>query len=841
MMMIHLESINQLRKKTLGLTFILSAAIVFAQEKQQISGKIVDKQNNPVLYASVSFENKTVKENKALFSDATLTDDKGNYTVKLVPGTYEITVEAIDFKKYITTKVITNNFNLGNIQIESEEQITNSKTKEIEGVTLTATTKPYKVELDKRTYDVSADITTKGGNLQDVLQNVPSVSVETDGTVSMRGNSNVRFLINGKPSSMLGIDDNANALQSIPADQIEKIEVITNPSSKFESAGTAGILNIILKKSKKTGFNGSVEGTLGYLPTTRLNTNLSWRKGNLTYYLNGGGGYNEGKFTSRNDYTLNTTVISPINNTLLNSHQESNSNNYNKSYNVTTGLSYDFSPKTTISTSIMLRGSNSNSKSNTDYAENIFFDTGSVLQNTNRYSIGLGENLSFQADASLDHKINEKGQLISFAASFQNSNNESNSDIRETNATSYGNDVSKQNSKNRTILLKSDYELPIGEKSKLEAGLRFDANKNDYDYKVTRSTNGNAATILPLYTSNTIYDEKISAAYTQFKSKLNDKISYQLGLRVENTNIDLSFDRADGLNKQVPKDYTNVFPTIFLSYDISKNNQFLLNYTERIRRPRSFFLIPFMSLNNNRNLFEGNPNLNPSIVHSYEFGYSLQKNKLSITPTLYYKNTVDDIKMYQERTLDENNNTVITTKPINLGTEQTYGLDLNASLDITKWWKIMGNLDLFGYKTDGKYQGIDYSGNGFSSRIRLTNTFRPDKNTSFQIQSFFRGGQKTASNEQKAMYAISLGANRTIWKGNGTLSFNIQDIFNTRARETEFTTETYNNSSYMKMMPRTFTISLSYRFKQGEKVESQKRKKDINNNDNGGDEQMPPM
>ena len=840
--MINIENITQLKKRTLGLTIVLTAAaMAFAQEKQQVSGKIVDAQKNLVPYASVTFKNKTVKENATLYSDATLTDDKGNFTLNLIPGSYEITIEAIDFKKTIITKQINVGANnLGDLKLEQEATTTNTKTKDIEGVTLTAATKPYKVELDKRTYDVSADITSKGGNLQDILQNVPSVSVETDGTVSMRGNSNVRFLINGKPSSMLGIDDNANALQSIPADQIEKIEVITNPSSKFESAGTAGILNIILKKTKKTGFNGSVEGTLGYLPTTRLNTNLSWRKGNLTYYINGGGGYNEGKFTSRNDYKLNTAVISPVNNTLLNSHQESITNNYNKSYNVTTGLSYDFTPKTSLSTSLMLRGSNSDSKSNTDYAENIYSDTGTFLQNTNRFSNGLGKNLSFQADASLDHKIDDNGQLISFAASFQNSNNENNSDIKETTSTSFGNDVSKQNSKNRTILLKSDYELPIGEKSKLEAGLRFDANKNDYDYEVTRSINGSPAQILPLYTSNTVYDENISAAYAQFKSKLGEKLSYQLGLRAENTNIELTFDRADGLNKIVPKDYTNLFPTVFLSYDISKNNQFLLNYTERIRRPRSFFLIPFMSLNNNRNLFEGNPDLNPSLVHSYEFGYSLQKTKFSITPTFYYRNTVDDIKMYQERTLDANNNTVITTKPINLGTEQNYGLDLNTSVDITKWWKVMANLDLFGYKTKGEYQGIDYSGDGFSSRIRLTNTFRPDKNTSFQIQSFYRGGQKTASNEQKAMYAISLGANRTIWKGNGTISFNIQDIFNTRARETEFTTDTYTNSSYMQMMPRTFTISLSYRFKQGEKVDSQKRKKDINNNDQGGDD-MPPM
>ena len=228
--MIHTEILNLITKKTLGLTLVLSAAaIAFAQERQEFTGKIVDKQNNTIPYASVSFVNKTAKENKALFSDATLTDDKGKYSVKLVPGTYEVTVEAIDFKKYVTTKVIAQNTNLGNLQIEPEQQLTNNKTKEIEGVTLTLATKPYKVELDKKTYDVSTDLISKGGNLQDVLQNVPSVEVDTDGTVSMRGSSNVKFLINGKPSALLGIDDGANALQSIPADQIEKIEVITNP------------------------------------------------------------------------------------------------------------------------------------------------------------------------------------------------------------------------------------------------------------------------------------------------------------------------------------------------------------------------------------------------------------------------------------------------------------------------------------------------------------------------------------------------------------------------------------------------------------------------------------
>lgn len=288
------EIVGIFTRKTLGLTLVLSAAaMAFAQEKAGVSGTIVNKKNQPVPYASVTFSNKA---NTAL-SDAVLTDEKGQYKLQLAPGDYDITVEAIDYKKSVVSKNITAAGNIGALSIEPEATTTiDGKTKEIQGVVITASAaKPYKVELDKKTYDPSQDIVSKGGSLQDVLTNVPSVSVDTDGTVSMRGSTNVKFLINGKPSALLGIDDGANALQSIPADQIERIEVITNPSSKFEASGTSGILNIILKKSKKVGFNGSVVGSLGYFPRTSLNTNLSWRKNNWTWFLNGGGGYTENK------------------------------------------------------------------------------------------------------------------------------------------------------------------------------------------------------------------------------------------------------------------------------------------------------------------------------------------------------------------------------------------------------------------------------------------------------------------------------------------------------------------------------------------------------------------
>ena len=838
----------------MGLVFVLGAAsLAFAQQKVNVSGKIVDKQNQPVPYASVSFNNKASKLN----SDATLTDEKGDYKLDLIPGNYDIIIEAIDFKKSTLNRQITAAGNLGNFSVETEAAVTNTKTQDIQGVVITAqAVKPYRVEIDKKVYDPSLDIVAKGGNLQDVLANVPSVDVDTDGTVSMRGNSNVRFLINGKPSSMLGIDDGANALQSIPADQIERIEVITNPSSKYEASGTAGILNIILKKSKKVGFNGSVEGTLGFLPNTRLNTNLSWRKGAWTYYINGGGGYNRNKSKNNSDFNSYLDPQTLNDGFSMRSVQNGINEGENKSYNVNTGFVVDVTDKSTLNASVMFRNFNNESTGQTDYFDSVIIKDRNATgypnvpytlqdQYTNRLNTGTNVNNSFQADLGFEQKIGDKGQLLSLATSYQKNKSDGTSLITENGydneldvATNTINNIQTV-SENSTFLAKADYELPIGEASKLEAGARFDSNKNDYDYYVDQSQNNGPVSVLPNFTSNTFYNENILAGYSQFKSKI-ENFGYQVGLRAENTNINVDFQRvSDAEKKNVEKNYLKFFPSVFLSYDLGKNNQLLLNYSRRINRPRSFFLIPFMSYNNNRNLFSGNPDLNPTYENSFELGYSLSKSKFSLNPTLYFKKSEDEVNMFQYSGLNDQGNTVLYTMPVNAGTETQYGLDLNATYDPFKWWKIMASADIFGYKSDGSYEDFDFSGDGFSSRFRLTNTFKPTKTTSFQIQGFYRGAQNTVSTQRKAMYAVNLGASQTIWKGNGTISFNIQDIFNTRSRESLVTTPSYSQYNYMQWQPRQFSVSLSYRFKQGDKVEQPKRKKDINNNASGDEDQVP--
>ncbi|KFF20723.1 TonB-dependent receptor domain-containing protein [Chryseobacterium sp. JM1] len=850
------EIVNIFTKKTLALTFVLSAAaMAFAQDKAGVTGMIVNKNNQPVPYASVTFSNKV---NKAL-SDAVLTDEKGQYKLELAPGNYDITVEAIDYKKSTITKNIAGPGNIGALSIQPEATTSlDGKTQEIQGVVITAaSTKPYKVELDKRTYDPSQDIVSKGGNLQDVLSNVPSVSVDTDGTVSMRGSSNVRFLINGKPSALLGIDDGANALQSIPADQIDRIEVITNPSSKFEASGTAGILNIILKKSKKTGFNGSVIGTLGYLPQTNLNANLNWRKGNFTWFLNGGGGYRESKNTTRTDDFFTNAAKG---NDLVTRNQDSETKSKNNNYNASAGIVYDISEKTSVNASGTVRTFDSENFGNIDYKYSYFTDPNGV---SNRNTFGTNNNLAFQGDFGLDHKFDDKGQNLSLSLSLQRSRSYNDTDINETqNGAFLLNNIVNQNTVNKSVIGKADYELPIGENSKLEAGYRIDINTNDYSNDVLQSTvQAPTLSFLKPYTYDATYKETFNAFYLQFKSKIG-KLGYQVGVRDELSRVDINYQNLDPSKPALAttKNYNNLFPSVYLSYEFAKDNQLLVNYTRRIDRPRSFFMIPNPNYNDNQNIFDGNIDLNPSYVDSFEFGYSISKKKFTINPTLYYRHQTDDTKMlvfnlkekYLDANLIERERIVSHTKPINLGTDDRFGLDLNFNWDATSWLKFLGNVDVFGYNTKGStlydtfdkdgnpIQAVaDFNGKGFSTRARLSSTIKVDKTFSFQIQGFYRGGQKTAYQDRKDMYAINFGASKTIWKGDGTLAFNVQDIFNTRSmRSTTYTANSVRDS-YMQWQPRQFSVSLTYRFKQGEKVEQPKRKKDINSNASGDDQQGP--
>lgn len=818
--MTYTEITKFLKRKTIGLTFFLgTTTMANAQDKQNIHGKIIDESGGGIPYASIEFNHKT---NSAL-SNTILTDDTGNFTLDLPSGDYQIVINAVGFqhKTFETSFNVTSN--MGNISLVA---ITHSpQEKEIEGVTITARTSTYKVELNKKIYNVDQDLSSRGGSLQDVLSNVPSVSVETDGSVSMRGNSNVKFLINGKPSSILGItDDNSNVLKSIPADQIDRIEIITNPSSKFEAEGTAGILNIILKKNKALGFNGSINGSLGYQPSSRLNTNLSWNYGKWTWFINSGGRISKQKVeTSSNIFYKDT-------------REELNMTNARKpemkNYNLNIGFHINVTNKTSVNASF------------TSY--NMFMEQNSSQENlsnltgfTYRDTMGNDKNGNIQVDTSFEHKFNNKGHLLNLSGSYQDTKNNSDNDIfdnRNVTRTPYQyNNIS--GFARRTWIGKLDYEFPIGKNSKLEAGAKFDYQNNDITTSYAGLSNNTYVSIDDVTGVNN-FTEKNTAFYAQFKSKI-DKFGYQLGVRNESININIATNNSLAEQSQKNKSYNEFFPSAFLSYDLTNKSQLGINYSRRIQRPRSMEMIPVIRMQREPNRFMGNADLNPSFVNSFELSYNYARNKWNISPSLYHQKVINAISFLTEEKSYTNPiagsvDKYILSTPYNLGTEQRYGLDLNYSINPTSWLKLFGNINMFRYKNETTYQNNIIINKGNSTMTRVTATFRLDKTLNIQWQGNYRGGQNSYNTTRKDSYAMNLGISKNLWNNAATLGLSVQDIFDSRKMKTHTDTDTFTRYAEMQWMPRQFILSFSYHFRNDNAKEQKpfQRRRDSQQNKN---------
>lgn len=810
--MINTEIVRTIEIKKLGIACLFGGfTLINAQEKQNISGRIVNEQGIAVPYASIEFKHKDNQQ----FSDAALTDENGIFRLNLANGNYHIIIDAVGFQSKNIDTSIQGAFNIGDIVLVKNQTSTNEK--EIEGVTIVAkSNQPYKVELDKKVYNVDQDLNSKGGSLQDVLGNVPSVNVETDGSVSMRGNSNVKFLINGKPSYILGIsDDSSDALKSIPADQIDRIEIITNPSSKFEAEGTAGILNIILKKSKSLGFNGSINGSLGYHPSSRLNTNLSWNYGKWTWFVNGGGGISKIKNeTSSNIFYKNTGENLNFINTTKPEF---------KNYNFSTGFNYDFNDKTSANASFTTNAVLADVYNN---QQNISTLTGTTFRNTT----GNNKNNSIQIDAGIEHKFNNKRHLLSLSGSYQDTKNNSNNiilDNRNSTQTLFEYE-NIANFSQKTWIGKLDYELPIGENSKIEAGANYDSKKNNIYNLYANILNNNYITFNDV-TGNNQYNEENIAFYAQFKSKI-DKFGYQFGVRNENISIDINTNNnATGITQR-KKNYSEFFPSVFLSYDITNNSQFSLNYSRRIKRPRSFEIIPVMRIQNDPNRFMGNADLNPSFVNSFELSYNYSRKKWNISPSLYYQTTKDDISFVTTEStylapITGQNKEYILSTPYNLGTEDRYGLDLNYSINPTTWLRLFGNVNLFRYKNETTFNNHTISNEGNSMMARLTTAFRIDRTLNLQLQGHFRGGQKNYTTERKESHSLNIAIGKNIWNNTASINFSVQDVFNSRKMRVYNNTETFTRYAEMQMMPRQFLLSFSYRFKNDNAKEPKPTKK----------------
>ena len=802
---------------------LLISITVFGQQKPErtkiiITGKITEKTSKlPLEYATVTLKNST--NPKLIFGG--ITNNKGDYSIEVVPGVYEITLEFISFKRFvIPQKPLTTNTNLGSIGLE--EDFTQLNEVVVRGEKTTV-----EIKLDKKVYNVGNDLMVKGGTVSDVLDNIPSVTVDIEGNISLRGNQNVRVLIDGKPSNAINISE---ALRLIPADAIEKVEVITNPSARYDAEGGGGLINIILKKGKNLGLNGTVIASTGYPETYGLSGTVNYKSKEFNLFTTQG--YNI-RNNPGNAFT-NSRYLNADNSTRDFMNETRDNQRLNKSYNANIGMDWFLNKSTTWTNIFNYR------RSNGDNRDNVFqkyYDVNNVFDYTrNRINEEDSKSRNVEFTTNLTKNFKKDGHKLTIDGNFSSNTDKNLATIIDTSTQNsiINIDQTTNNQKQSRNLLQTDYVLPFGKGSQFEAGYRGDFLVNTTDYSVDR--NG-----VPFenFTNVLEYKEKVNALYTQYGFKIN-KISTLFGLRWEDSNIEVNQLATNDFNN---KRYNNFFPSAFFTYEISKESSASLSYSRRIQRPRGRQLNPFNNLSSNVNIFVGNPDLNPAFTDAIDFGYLKRWDKLTFNTSLYANKTTDVFQFVRKETgTFESGIPVIISTPINLATEYRTGFEFTLNYSPYKWWKLNGSFNYFYIETDGDYNYIDFNDNLVNQNFdfkttswftRVTSKVTLPYKIDWQTNMTYNGEQKNAQGSSLGVFSMNLAFSKDVFKEKGTINFNISDVFNSRKRIMEsYLPGVVDSYGEMQWRVRQFNLSFTYRFNV-QKNEREKRKG--NQQEDGGD------
>jgi len=794
-----------MRKITLLLIFC-SVVNLFAQKtnskKINLTGTVLEKSTQqPLEYATLVLTN--LKTKRVLGG---VTNTKGIFSVDAPNGLYNVSIEFIGFKtQNLGDKNITKNTNLGTIYLSEDAET-------LDEIEIIAEKSTVEIRLDKKIFNVGKDMTLKGGSASDVLDNVPSVTVDSEGAVSLRGNDNVRILINGKPSALSGLSG-TDALANLPADAIEKVEVITSPSARYDAEGTAGILNIILRKGKITGLNGSLGITVGIPDRLNIAPNLNYRTKRINLFTNLGYSYREGPGTA--DYK--TSFLDDLGEVTSYTIQDRDFDRSDVDYNSRIGLEFYINKKSSITASYAFQDSDE-----FVFSENII-NTGTNLNSLNfdskrdLYEDELGN--TKQYSLNYINNFNDKGHKLIADLQYSDSFEEQFTEIFEDDIFI---STSDEFSRTKNYLLQLDYVLPFAKNSQLELGHKVDAERTASNFDTTDSSDNLVEQVLN-------FDQTIYAYYAQYGNKLN-KLNYLIGLRAETTEVDFELESNNGINSI--KNYTELFPTLNLGYKINDNDNFTVGYNRRLRRPRSRFLNPFPSQSSATFIFQGNPDLNPTFTNAFEIGYNTKIKKLNLGSSVYYQSSKNPFSVIS-RTIE--NGTIEIRQPINLDSENRYGFEFTTNYNPTKWLRLSGNFNFFGFKTDafvfsyldeGITQNLDLEEvestswfARFNSKITLPGEIQ------WQTRLMYSAPQKRAQSDQLAQFNTDLAFSKDLFKDKATLTLNVKNLFNTRKfelityNENRENTESITDLSLQRRI-RQISLNFTYRFNQKKKKEN---------------------
>lgn len=779
---------------------------------------VVDEASKPIEYANVRVLN--TSDSSVVVGGYTLSN--GEVTIEEIPyGDYIGEITFFGYKNYYLKNI---SFSKSDKKLVFENiQLSKLKNQNFEEVVIEGKTPLMESSIDKRTYNVEQDMTTMGGGLTELLNNIPSVEVDNDGNVSLRGNGSVTILIDGRPSAMSSGD---GALEGIPASAIERIELVTNPSAKYDPDGTAGIINIVLKKKKLRGINLNVDLTAASEKLYNGNVGFNARTNKINFYANYSFRYREGY---RNNFNERTSLI---NDTVVFLEQDRLGTDFRRSHTVKIGSDFFLSDRQVIGISAsgtyndrIRRGDQINYESfNGDlnkYWERDMYDP------RNRQSLDIN------ADYKLDFK-EEKGNFI--VALTQSVGDElAIGEFEEyyynPDGTPLENPYQFQNQERTeyesTFTASADLVRSINKKIRIDAGLKaIISDDKESNYLEYYDTISDMVVPDPNVNNELSFTQEIYSAYGIFGHQLADRFKYQLGGRLEQA---FSNPRLLTTNESFENNYFSFFPSAHIVYGDKKMGELFLSYSRRINRPRAFQLNPFPRYSDPLNLRQGNPSLGPEYINSYEIGYEKIWKKLSLTNTVYFKETVDRIQRIRQFYDDGRSVTTFA----NVDESYDLGLEIIGTYSPFDWWKNMISINAFESRLAANVNGVDLRNRGISWNAKWNSTFYMfNKTTTVQINAQYIAPRYTVQGVYQRNPGIDIGFNRLLLDKKLSIGVRLTDVFDQKGFYFEINNENVTQETRYKWTTRRIYFTLSYKFGN---IGVDKNKVDQLNLEQGGD------
>lgn len=811
-------------RKTLTLLAILLQACFFVNAQGtngRVIGTVIDGSQKTIESSTITL----LRAKDSSVAKISVADKNGRFEFeKLVDGKYFVSVSAVGHQKgYSEVFEITPQKNT--ITLENIQLILLSKS--LATVTVVAKKPLVEQKLDRTIVNVEASITNVGASALEVLEKSPGISIDKGGNISLKGKDGVTVFIDGRPTHLSGLDL-ANLLRSMNANQLDQIEIMTNPPAKYDAAGNAGIINIKTKKSKQLGYNGSanVGYGQGYYPRFNEGLNFNYRVNKVNVFTNLSHNYN----MSYNILTIQRNFRDPATDEIKSVFdQTAKMKNQNNSFNGKVGLDYFAGKNTTFG--IVVTGFTSDRSFLNRNVTDIFQLQNSASGETRAISAANQDWKNFSTNLNFRQALDTSGTELTADLDYITYDSKNSTSLINAYLDDLGNPKGRPDTllgnlpQNIKIYSgKVDYTHPLKRGARFDAGLKSSFVKTDNDAQYDSSLNGQIVADLGR-SNHFIYEENINAAYVNLSKPINKKWSGQLGLRLENTNATghstgFVFDGVQQIfvlfDSTFRRHYTQLFPTAYIQYTKDKNNSFVLNYGRRIRRPDYQSLNPFINFLDKYTFQKGNPNLKPQFSHNIELSHTY---KGAITTTLNYSRTTDIIQNVIEQN-EATNETFV--KRENIAKQRQFGIAVNASNPITKWWKSNVYVNLFNNKFDGTVNSEYVSIEATTLMLNGSQQFQISKTLTGEISGFFRTPGIEGVIQTKPFGMVALGLSKQVMKNKGTVRLNLRDVFKTQYFRGESRYGTVDASFQEHSDSRVFNVGFTYRFSKG-KVSQRKR------------------